>query len=314
MVDVLRWGRSAYETDAALAAERDGAEALGLTWASSPGWDLPATLSEARCVVVPSRVRVGAEALERFPGDLVVATTSGYDHVDLEACRARGVAVVRLPQARRDAVVEHALAALVGLMRRFPALEARAREGAWARGELPELAPVALHGATVTVVGLGVIGTRMAEVLGALGAHVLGVDPAGVPAGVEAATLDEALVRSDAVTLHCSLTPTSRGLVGGRALDRLAPHAVVVNTARGAVLDVEAAVERVRSGRLRGLASDVFPEEPYPRLAVGAAVPGVWLTPHSAGYTADLGERVARGVVEALAAWVAGTPLPYRLV
>jgi len=314
MTDVLRWGRTAYETEEALLAERRGAEALGLSWALSPGFEPPEALSEARVLVIPSKVHLDAAVLERFAGDLVVATTSGYDHVDLEACRRKGVAVVRLPQARRDAVVEHALAGMIGLLRRLPALEGRARSGRWARGELPALAPRSIHGAIIAILGLGVIGRRMAEVLATLGATVLGVDPLGVPEGVTAVPLREALERSDAVTAHCSLTPTSRGLLDRAALDRLPPHAVVVNTARGEVLDVREAVDRVAGGRLGGLCCDVFPVEPYPRLAEGAAVPGVWLTPHSAGYTADLGQRVATGVVEAVGAWVRGEALPYRLV
>src|SRR5690606_5497508 len=150
-----------------------------------------------------------------------------------------------------------------------------------------------------------VIGTRMVEVLDGLGAIPIGVDPRVAPDGPP---LADVLPTVDALTLHCALTPSSRDLVDAAMLERLPAHAVVVNTARGEVLDVGAAVERVRGGRLRGLACDVFPVEPYPALATGAAVDGVWLTPHSAGYTHDLGERVAAGVVESLQAWVAGTP------
>jgi len=314
VLDVLRWGRTDYETDTSLALERRGASDLGLSWALEPGFAPTAALGEARAIVVPSRVRVDASVVARFPGDLVVATTSGYDHVDLDACRARGVAVVRLPEARRDAVVEHALGSLIALMRRLPDLDRRARDGVWARAELPALAPTGIDGATIAVVGLGVIGRRMAQVLGALGARVLGVDPDVRLPGVERVDLHTALAAADAVTLHCSLTPTSRGLVGADALDRLRPHAVVVNTSRGEVLDVETAVARVRDGRLRGLACDVFPVEPYARLAATADLPAVWFTPHSAGYTADLGERVADGVSRALAAWVRGEDLPHRVV
>ncbi len=311
MIDVLRWGRTAYETDDALAMERRGAEALGLTWALAPAFSPPEALDEARALVIPSKVRIDRTALSRFRGELIVATTSGHDHVDLAACGAQGVAVARLPGARRDAVVEHALASLIGLSRRGPVLAARAGAGAWARGELAALAPRGISGSRILVIGLGVIGQRMADVVSSLGGEVLGFDPLAAPGGPP---LDDLLACADAITLHCALTPSSRGLLSASALDRLAPHAVVVNTARGEVLDVEAAVERVREGRLRGLACDVFPVEPYPGLAEGAAVPGVWFSPHSAGYTHDLGERVARGVVDVLSAWVRGAPLPDRLV
>lgn len=304
MRTVLRWGQSAYETEADLALERDGAVALGLAWRLERA-STPANL-DADVLVVTSGVRVTAEVLERFRGELVIATTSGFDHIDLDACRRRGVAVVRLPEARRDAVVEQALAQLVVLMRRLPALEQAARGGVWAREKLPELQPHGLRGSRIAVVGLGVIGRRIAEILGALGAEVLGVDPVGVPGHVRRCAIDEALRAADAVTLHCSLTESSRGLLSGERLSMLAPHAVVVNTARGEVLDVRAAVERVREARLAGLAADVFPVEPYPGLAAGAAVPGVVFTPHSAGYTVDLGRRVAQGVIGALTQWTRG--------
>jgi phosphoglycerate dehydrogenase-like enzyme len=314
MDGVLRWGRSAYETDEDLGRERTGAVALGLGWQLSEDKSAPAALDQARALVVTSSVRVDRAALERFAGDLLVTTTSGYDHIDLDVCKERRVAVVRLPEARRDAVVEHALAAMLLLLRSFPALQQEAREGRWARSLLPRLAPVGLIGSTVVVVGLGVIGRRAAHGLRGLGARVIGVDPLGVPDGIATLPLDRALARADVVTLHCSLTQSSRGLLSAEALEWLAPSAVVVNTARGEVLDVEAAVGRVRDNRLRGVAVDVFPVEPYGALAAGAAIPGVLFTPHSSGFTRDLGRRVADGVVAALKAWTLGEPLPHRVV
>lgn len=312
MPRVLRWGRSAYETADDLARERAAAAALGLDWSLDEGRSAPADLDRADLLVVTSGVRVTGDVLARLRGDVVLTTTSGYDHVDVAACRAAGKVLLRLPEARRDAVVEHAVGSLIRLMRALPALEAEARADRWARAALPELSPRGLHGARVVVVGLGVIGRRAAEVLRAFGAVVVTVDPHAADA--DAAAIDDVLADADAVTLHCSLTPSSRGLLSAERLDRLAPHAVVVNTARGEVLDVEAAVARVADGRLRGLSADVFPVEPYPRLAAGAALPGVMFTPHAAGFTHDLGRRVADGVAAVLGAWRAGAPLPHRVV
>lgn len=257
-------------------------------------------------LVTTSGVRVDAALLGRFSGSLVVTTTSGFDHVDVAAAAARGVRVARVPLARRDAVVEWSLGSMIVLLRRFPALDRAALEGRWARDALPELAPRTLAGATVVVVGLGVIGAKMVEVLTVLGARVIGVDPVG-----RNASIDEALPQADVLTLHCELTPSSRGLLGPARLDALPTHAVVVNSARGAVLDVDAAVQRVREGRLRGLAVDVFSREPWPGLADAAAVPGVIVAPHAAGYATGLGERVALGVTAALEAWVTGRPVPF---
>jgi len=308
--DVLRWGQSAYETDLDLGQEEAGAQALGLTWSQQDERSTP-DLSGVRALVVTSRVRVDAALLQRFSGDLVLTTTSGHDHIDVPAAWARGVRVGRCPLARRDPVVEQSLGALIGLLRRQPALQDAARAGRWARGDLPSLAPVALRGATVLIIGLGVIGRRMAAVLRALDAEVWGIDPAGVPDGIRAVTLDEGLAGADAVTVHSALTPSSRGLFGAGNLAAMRPGAVLVNTARGAVVDPDAAVAAVRSGHLRGVALDVFPAEPWPGMRDAAEVPGVWLTPHAAGYDRGLGARVASEVNDALAAWVAGKPLPH---
>ncbi len=310
MASVVRWGQSAYETDADVALEKAGAEALGLSWVGYPESDVPPPLSDCKVLVVTSRVRVDRSVLEGFTGSLVLTTTSGTDHLDLSAAAARNVALARCPMARRDPVVEQSLACLVGLMRRFDALHEASSEGRWARGDLPELAPRGLSEARVVVVGLGVIGSRMAELLAAFGADVVGVDPAGVPAGIEAASLDEALPGADAVTLHCALDDSTRGLMSRERLARLPAHAVVVNTARGPLIDPFAAAEAVHAGQLGGVALDVYPYEPCQQLR-DLAGPQVWLTPHSAGFTRSLGRRVASEVVATLQAWVSGVPLPH---
>jgi phosphoglycerate dehydrogenase-like enzyme len=308
---VVRWGRSAYETDTDLALERDAARDVGLGYRSFPDSPVAPDLTDAVVLVVTSRVRVDAATFARFPGSLVITTTSGWDHVDLQSAAARGITVARCPLARRDPVAEQTIGALVHLLRRVPALVTAAREGRWARGELRELAPAGLRGAVVHVVGLGVIGRRVAELLGSFGAEVIGTDPAGVPEVARAVELEEGLAACDAVTLHCSLNPGTVGLLSAERLALLRSHAVVVNTARGRMLDVDAAVRAVRDGKLRGLYVDVFPDEPWRGMATGAAVEGVMLSPHSAGYVTGLGARIAEEVGTALRAWAAGAPIPH---
>jgi phosphoglycerate dehydrogenase-like enzyme len=313
---VLRWGQSAYERDADLALEADHARALGGSWRSAPDPRVVPSLAGVDVLVVTSKVRVDAAVLDAFDGHTVITTTSGFDHIDVAAASERGIAVGRCPLARRDAVVEACLGALIALSKRWPAQLAAARAGRWARAELPDFAPLGIRGSTILLVGLGVIGRRMARVLQAMDANVLGFDPRGLSGidGVQPVTLTEGLRACDAVSLHCSLTPSSRGLLDRSALELLPAHAVVVNTARGASLDVEAAVEAVRAGRLRGLAVDVFPEEPWPHLAEGSAVEGVWFMPHGAGYAPDLGQRVAQEVGATLRALVHDHPLPHPVV
>jgi glycerate dehydrogenase len=257
-------------------------------------------------LVVTSKVRVSAEVLAGFGGSLVLTTTSGHEHIDTKACAAMGVAVGRCPLARRDPVVGWSIAALLGLSYDLPWFLEEARAGRWSRAELPRRSPRGLSGRAVAVVGLGVIGSRVKEALEALGAEVLVVDPVHGDL-----SLDAALARADAVTLHCALSDTTDGLIGRAELSRMRPHAVLVNSARGGVLDVRAAVAAVHSGRLGGLAVDVFPTEPWPELAEGTSHPAVWFTPHSAGYTEGLGERVATEVVASLGAWRDGAEVPH---
>ncbi len=307
---VLRWGRSDYETDADLAAERDDAAALGLAWRSAPGNAKP-DLEQVGALVVPSGTRLARPDLQRFGGNLIVATTSGYDHIDLVAARELGITVARCPVARRDPVAHWCIAAMEALLRKQPAHQAAALEGRWIRDRLPHMAPRSLAGATVAVVGVGVIGRKTATLLQAFGAQVIGVDPKGVPSDLEARTIDDALPDCDAVTLHCHLDDATAGLLSDDRLRALPSHAVVVNTSRGHVLALDAAMRLLHDGRLGGLAVDVYPREPWRLLAETASLPGVWATPHAAGFVHDLGQRVRSEVAAALSAWVIGRPIPH---
>ena len=161
---------------------------------------------------------------------------------------------------------------------------------------------------TVGVVGVGVIGSRMAEVLEALGARVLRCDPLlddGVP-------LERLLVESTVVTLHCDLTPSNSGMIGRAEIRAMPRGAVLVNTARGALLDVDAAIEAIEKGHLAGLGLDVFPDEPVDLSRY--AGPRVLLTPHAAGWHPGLAAKIAEGIVGALRALMEGREVPFRVV
>jgi len=295
---VLRWGRAEYE--------RPGITGLpeGVTVMEAEGPDAP--LEEAELLAVPSIRPIGAALLPRLRRcRLVLTTTSGFDHVDVPALRAAGIRVARLPLARRDAVVETTLGMLLALNRRFGPMAAGAASGAWERDRLPAYGARMLG--TVGVVGVGVIGSRMVEVLGALGAEVLAHDPRLT----ESVPLDEICARADAVTLHCELTPETRGLFDAARLASLKPGAVIVNTARGKLLDAQAALAAVEAGRLGGLGCDVFPSEPLdlrPFLH-----PRVIVTPHAAGWHPGLGAAIADGIRAAAEALLTDAPVPFEV-
>lgn len=299
-----RWGRSAYDTEAHWA--REAAQLADLVDVRPPHTD-------AEVIVVNSKTRVDAAFLTKTPSArIVVTSTSGYEHLDLPAIAARGMRAARLPEVRRDAVVEASLELILTGLRQTDALVAASRDGRWARGDLPHLPIRTLRGARVGLVGLGVIGRAMVPVLRAFGAAVVGTDPAGLPSGVGSLPLEAMVQTCDVVSLHASMRPQDRGLVGAQLLANARPGLVLVNTARGGLVDVDAAVAALQAGRLAALGVDVFPDEPWPRLR-DAGLPNVVFTPHSAGWHGGLPDQVTAGLRRLLAAARGETPLPYRL-
>lgn len=300
-----RWVVSSYETEADMNAEHE---------ALSPLVAVVGLKADAEILVVTSSIRVDAALLDQAPSArLVITTTSGHDHLDLAALRSRNIAACRLPMVRRDAVVESALGMILEGLRCNDDYREAAAEGAWIRHRMPALSPKTITGARIGVVGFGVIGARMYEVLQALGAEVWGQDPAGIPAGVRSADLVEMVQHCDAVSLHCRLTDDNRGMINGPLLARARSDLVLVNTARGGLLDVDAAVSALDNGQLRFLGVDVFPEEPWPRLAA-AARPGVLFTPHASGYHVGLPRMVREGLSAVVGAWVSRAALPWQLL
>lgn len=297
-LNVLLWGRAEYERHLpALPAGVKLMEALGEQ----------APIEEADIVVVPSRQAVRRAHVPRLKrAKLVLTTTSGFDHVDVVALREAGVAVARLPLARRDAVIQTALGMLLSLNRRFGSLQEPAARGHWDRSELPGWNPTLLG--TVGVVGCGVIGSVMADLLEQLGARVLRCDP--LLASSE--PLDELIATCDAITLHCELTPENEGVFDAERIGRMRPGAVLVNTARGRLVDVSAALQALGEGRLGGLGIDVFPVEPPTDLArfVG---PRCIVTPHAAGWHPGLDAAIANGIHAAVCAVLDGSPVPFAL-
>jgi phosphoglycerate dehydrogenase-like enzyme len=269
--------------------------------------------SDAEIITVNSGTAVDGVLLDQVPSArLVLTTTSGFDHLDLREIAKRGIVAGRCPMARRDAVVETSLALLLDGLRRHGPLSRASQEGRWARGELPSLGMGLLGGSTVGVVGLGVIGRTMVNVLTALGVEVVVTDPRVSDEGLEAVSLQEMASRCDAVTLHCRLEPGSRQMIDRTWLSR-ARGVVLVNTARGGVVDVEAAVAGVRSGNLSYLGLDVFPEEPWPALEESDH-PNITYLPHAAGFHSGLNAAVAAELEAAIGRFVADVPIPHQIV
>jgi D-3-phosphoglycerate dehydrogenase / 2-oxoglutarate reductase len=234
---------------------------------------------------------VDEELFAQLPALRVVGTASvGFDRIDVDAAERRGIAVVNVPDYCTQEVADHTLALLYGLVRGIVVLDRDVSGGRWdakAAGSLRTLAQL-----RVGIVGLGRIGAAVATRLVALGAEVLAHDIVPVERdGVRFAELDELLAECDAVTVHVPLTRDTRGLIGRRRIESMRPGALLVNTSRGAVVDLGAVLVGLRSGRLGGAALDVLPHEPPP---VRPVAPNLIVTPHAAYYSDASEERSYR--------------------
>ena len=233
--------------------------------------------------------QVDAEVLDALPEVRLVATARGGPvNVDLVACAARGIPVVHTPGRNADSVADFTIGLLLALCRGIAGSERHLREQGWLVGEeLPYLhfRGPELAGRTLGLVGLGAVGRRVRQRAEAgFGMRVVFTDPA-VPGGLP---LDELLAASDVVSLHCPRTADTSGLIDAQRLALLPPGAYVLNTAGGGIVDEDALVDALESGRLGGAALDVFATEPLPRDSRLLRAPRLLLTPHLAGAADDV--------------------------
>ncbi len=275
-----------------------------IRWAADPG--PVARRASGAEVVVTVNEPLDAAALEALAPRLVSISFTGTDHVDLEAARSRGIAVTSVPAYATASVAELTIGLVVSLMRMVVDADASVRAGTWRSG----ITGIELEGKTVGVIGTGRIGTAVARRLAPFGCTLLGASrsPARpfADAGGTHVPLDDLLGRSDVVTLHVPLTDETRGLIGARELGLMRRGALLVNTARGPVVDTDALVQALEQGRIGGAAIDVYDAEPIPGDHPLLAAPRTILLPHVAFATAEALERKAVQTLENIRAFLAG--------
>lgn len=271
-------------------------------------------LRDARGLIVRSETRVDEALIKLGPHLEVVARAGvGVDAIDVDAASAAGIVVVNTPSANTLAATEHTFALLLGAMRHVPSAHASVHSGAWDR---KPFVGYELHGKTLGIVGLGRIGANVAERAAAFGMTVVAHDPfipharAGA-LGVELLGFEELLARADVVTVHVPLTGATRGMIDARALAAMRDDAVLVNCARGGVVDADALLATLRNGKLRAVAIDVFPEEPPPEGSASKALmmhERVVATPHLGGSTHEALERIAMELARDVVRVLGGRP------
>jgi glyoxylate reductase len=250
--------------------------------------------------------RIDAAFLDRVPSLRVVANVAvGLDNIDVAAATARGVCVTNTPDVLTEATAELTIALLFAAARRLGEGERLVRAGQWRGWSLDLLLGVPIAGATLGIVGMGRIGRRVAQLARALGLRVcyssprpLGGEGDGEIDASEHVALDELLARADFVSLHCPLRADTRDLIDRRALQRMKPTAVLINTARGELLDEDALCDQLEAGRLFAAGLDVFRNEPRvsPRLL---ACERIVLAPHLGSATTKARTHMAELAIDA---------------
>ncbi|WP_341678652.1 D-2-hydroxyacid dehydrogenase [Niveibacterium sp. SC-1] len=283
-------------------------------WPVSAPSEVVPRLQGAEAVMV-NKIRLDRAVLDALPDlRMISVSATGTDNVDLQACRERGIVVSHVRDYAADAVPEHAMALMLALARNLVGYAGDVRGGEWARATQFCLIhrPVRdLSGGTLVIIGRGVLGDGLARRAEAFGMRVLFAEhrgraetrPGYVP-------FDEALSVADVISLHCPLTEGTRGLIGERELARMKSSALLVNTARGALVDELALAAALREGRLAGAATDVLSQEPprdsNPLLADD--IPNLIVTPHMAWASESAMQRLADAAVANIDAYLRGAP------
>jgi D-3-phosphoglycerate dehydrogenase len=287
------WG---LELEQALVAEVTDINVRLVSRASVSEDDLIRAAQDADALLVSTREVVSRRVLENIPRVKVISRYGvGLDNVDLDAAADAGIVVTHYPGYCTSEVADHAMAMIMALNRRIVEQDRALREGAWVehgpatrrilRGPVQPL-----REQTLGLVGFGRIGQAVAARAKPFNLTILAADPyidpdVMVAAGVEPVSLEDLLRRSDIVTIHAPLTPETRGLIDAETLALMKPSAVLVNTARGPIIDLPALAEALEEGKLAGAALDVVDPEPLPADAPFYRMPNVILTPHSAYYS-----------------------------
>ncbi|UUY06535.1 2-hydroxyacid dehydrogenase [Pseudomonas sp. J452] len=265
-------------------------------------------------VAISNKVRLDAATLAACPElKLILVSATGTNNIDLAAARARGISVCNCQGYGTPSVAQHCLMLLLALATRLPDYQRAIRDGAWQRASqfcLLDFPIIELEGKTLGLLGHGELGGAVARLAEAFGMRVLLGALPGRPPRADRLPLQQLLPQVDALTLHCPLTEDTRHLIGAAELALMKPQALLINTARGGLVDEQALADALRAGHLGGAACDVLSEEPprhgNPLLATD--IPSLIITPHNAWGSREARQRIVGQLAENATAFFSGAP------
>jgi glyoxylate reductase len=288
-----------------------------------PYEELSARAAAAEGLLTLLTDRVDAALIEHCPRLRAISNYAvGYDNIDIDAATARSISVGNTPDVLTESTADLAFALLLAAARQLPEAIASVHAGDWLTWEPARYLGAAVQGATLGIVGLGRIGRAVARRALGFDMTVLyagGGGSSAAPAGdgpalaASQVPLEELLRRSDFVSLHCPLTPATHHLIDAVALERMRPNAILINTARGPIVDPEALRSALLAGQIAGAALDVTEPEPLPADDPLLSAPGVIVVPHIGSATRQAREQMAELAVANLLAGLDGTPMPHQV-
>ncbi|MFC5699091.1 2-hydroxyacid dehydrogenase [Pseudomonas sp. GCM10022186] len=266
-------------------------------------------------VAISNKVRIDDDAIAANPGlKLILVAATGTNNIDLEAARAHGITVCNCQAYGTPSVAQHTLMLLLALATSLPDYHAAVRAGRWQQASqfcLLDFPIFELEGKTLGLLGHGELGSAVARLAEAFGMRVLLGQLPGRPPRADRLPLRELLPQVDALTLHCPLNEETRDMIGAAELALMKPGALLVNTARGGLVNEQALADALRSGHLGGAATDVLTQEPprngNPLLA--ADIPRLIVTPHSAWGSREARQRIVLQLAENGRAWLKASPV-----
>jgi len=253
---------------------------------------------------IRSTSRFSAAVLEKCPAlRLISIWGTGTDNVDLAAAQARGIRVTNTPGVSAVAVAEHTLALIMAVAKRTVQVDQEVRQGRWPRAMATQL-----RGKTLGLIGTGAIGREVAQLGAGIGMQVIAwtFHPRGDTA--EWVSFDDVFRRSDVVSIHLRLSTATSGSIGREQFELMKPGAILINTARGGIVNEADLVQALATNRIAGAGLDVFETEPLPSGSPLSSLPNVMLTPHAAGITPEATEAGLALAIENVFAFVAGRP------